>query len=110
MASQLLEEMLERLVGFVGGEVVLLQAPDLAGEIVRQQVELEPTIGHRLRGDLLAPLVAALLRQFREAVERGSLGVDHVAEPLGDVVVDAAEIVALEGIPLAPPQLLEQLA
>ena len=49
-------------------------------------------------GELLAPLVAALLRLAGEVVERLALLVDDVAQLLGDVVVDAAEVVLLERV------------
>ena len=55
-------------------------------------------LGHCLVGDLLAPRVAGLRRLASEVVERLPLHVDDVAELLGDVVVDAAEVVLLEAV------------
>ena len=65
---------------------------------------------HDLVGDLLAALVARLARLLRELVEALALHVDDVAQLLRDVVVDAAEVVALELVAAPAAQLLHQLA
>ena len=55
-----------------------------------------------LLGELLAALVARLARPRRASVvERGALLFDHLAQLLGDVVVDAAEVVAARASPRA---------
>ena len=69
-----------------------------------------PLLGRHLLGDLLATLVARRPGLLLEVVDPGPLHVDHVAQRLGDVVVDAAEVVALELLPALAPELLEQLA
>ena len=63
-----------------------------------------------LVGDLLAALVAGLARPRAELVERLRSSVDDVAQLLGDVVVDTAEVVLLELVAAPAAQLLEQLA
>ena len=70
-------------------------------------------LGHHLLGDLLAArvaLLAGLAGLAGQLVERRPLGVDHVAQLLGDVVVDAAQVVALELVAALAAQLLEHLA
>ena len=63
-----------------------------------------------LVGDLLAALVARLARLLHRARRAPRAPVDHLAQLLGDVVVDAAEVVALELVAALAPKLLEQLA
>ena len=62
-----------------------------------------------LLGDLLAALVAALAGLAVELVEAPPLRVDDVAQLLGDVVVDAAEVVLLERVAPLAAELLEHL-
>ena len=81
----------------------------LAGQVGRQQVELHALLGGDLLGDLPAALVAGGPGLALEVVDPLALGVDDVAQRLGDLVVDAAEVVALELLPPLAAQLLEQL-
>ncbi len=68
-----------------------------------------PLFGRLLRG-LLAALVARLARLLHLLVERLALLLDHLAQLLRDVVVDAPEVVALELVTALAPKLLEHLA
>ena len=64
-----------------------------------------------LVGDLLAALVARLARLAAASSSSASRSMlDDVAQLLGDVVVDAAEVVALELVAALAAQLLEHLA
>ena len=82
----------------------------MPGEVGRQHVELEVALGDDLVGDLLAALVAALARLPSELVEALALHVEHLAERLGDLLVHAAEVVALELVAPAPAQPLHEVA
>ena len=82
--------------------------PARSGE---QHVELQLALGDDLLGDLLAALVTGLagLASASSSSEL-ALHVDDVAQLLGDLVVDAAEVVLLELVPPLAAQLLEHLA
>ena len=58
LLAKVVHQLLEPAGGIGGDEVVLLQGPDLAGEVGRQQVELHATLRHGAAGDLLATGVA----------------------------------------------------
>ena len=109
LLAELVEQLLEPLAGLVGHEVVLLQLADHAVEVRRQEVQLHAALGHGIAGDLLATDVARLAGSLFELVERGALGVDHVAELLGDVFVHAAQVVLLEPGPPLLAQALHEL-
>ncbi len=68
-----------------------------------------PLLGGLLR-ELLAALVARLAGIVQLLVERVALLLDHLAQLLRDVVVHAAEVVALELVAALAAQLLEHLA
>ncbi len=117
LLAQLVDELLEPLAGLRGRELVLLEALDLAGEVGREQVEVHLALLDDLVGDLLAALVARLGRLLRHVPQRAALLLDHLAELVGDLVVDPAEVVVLQHLPalLAEPlhdlpQALEPLA
>ena len=82
----------------------------MAGEVGREHVELRAALGRHLLGDLPPALVARLAGLLLELVDARPLHLDDVAQLLGDVVVDAAEVVALELVAAAPAEPLEQLA
>ena len=93
--------------GGVVHEVVLLERLHLAREVGRQLVELLAA----LLGDVLDELLAALVARARSAsstppVDALALHVDDLVELLGDVVVDAAEVAALELLPAPLAQAL----
>ena len=71
---------------------------------------MQTLLGRRLVGDLLPALVAGLRRLLARLLESVAFGVDHFAQPLGDVFVHTAEVVTLELVAPAPAQLLEHLA
>ena len=109
LLAQLVDELLELLPRLARRELVLLQLAHQAGQVGREEVELHLSFGHGFVGDLLAALVAGLGRLAREVVERLALHVDDVAQLLGDVVVDAAEVVLLEAVAPVAAQPLEHL-
>ena len=88
---------------------MLLQRPDLAGQVRGQQVERRPTLGDDLVGDLLTTLVAGLGCFTSEVLEGLPIEVDHFPQLVGDVVVHAPEVVLLEPLPPLLAQPLHQL-
>ena len=110
LLTQTVDEVLEALLRLVGGEVVLLEALDLSGQIGRQHVELEVLAGRGLRGELLAPGVAGLPRLVELALELVALLFDELAQLLRDVLVHAAQVEAVERILATLTDLLEHLA
>ena len=83
LLAQLLEQLLEVLAGLGGDEVVLLEAPHLAGQVGGQQVELDAAFGHDVVGDLLAALVAGLAGVLGQGLEPGALLGDDLARAPG---------------------------
>ena len=107
---ELVDQLVEAFPRLRGGEVVVAQLPHHAGQVGRQHVELGATLGRHLLGDLAPALVARVARLLLELVDARPLHLDHVAQLLGDVVVDPAEVVALELVAPPPAETLEQLA
>ena len=107
---QLLHQLLELLARRVVHPVVLLQLADAAGEIGRELLELLAPLLRELFEQLLAALVARLARVVEAAVDAFALLFDDLVEPLGDVLVHAAEVVAVELLAAPLAQLLEHLA
>jgi len=66
-------------------------------------------LGHHLVGDLLAAGVAGVGGLLGQLVEALALEVDHLAQLVGDLVVDAPEVGLLEHLLAAPAQVLEHL-
>ena len=66
--------------------------------------------GGGLLGELLTAGVAAVAGLLHGGLERVAFGVDDIAQPAGDVVVDTAEVVVLECLAALLAQLLEHLA
>ena len=114
LLAQLVDQLLEPVLRLGRLEVVLLQLAHLAGQVVGQQVEAQVALRRRVPGRLGSPLVAGALGQplgFATGVVDGvALLVDDVVELVGDLVVDAAEVEAVEPLLALPAQLLEQLA
>ena len=75
-----------------------------------QLLELLAALLRELLEQLLAALVARLLRLVDAAVDAGALLVDDLVEPVRDVLVHAAEVVAVELLAPVLAQLLEHLA
>ena len=96
LLAQLVDQLVEALLGLVGGEVVALQPLDLAGQVGRQHVELQVLAGDRLLGQLLATLVVRRLGGVQALVQLVALLLDQLAQLFGDVLVHAAQVVAVE--------------
>ena len=96
----------------IGGPagVAALLMKNHAGEVRREHVELEVALGHHLVRDLLAALVAGLARLLGQLVEPAALHVQHLAQGLGDLLVDAPEVVLLEAVAALAPQALHEVA
>ena len=109
LGAQLLHQLIEGLPGFAARPLVLLEALNLSGQIGRQEVQGHAALGRHLVGDLLAALVARLAGFVDQVVDSPPLLVDDVAQPLGDVLVGPAEVVAVEHLPPALPEPLEDL-
>ena len=109
LLAQLVHQLLEALGGGGRHEVVRLQGLDLAGQVGREEVELHAPLGHGLAGDVLAAGVARLPGLAVEVVDGRPLRLHHLPQGLGDVVVDAAQVVL--GQLLLPPlaEALDQL-
>ena len=88
----------------------MLQAADLAGQVVREQVELHPPLGGHLVGDLLAALVTGVAGVRLQPLDAEALLAQHVLELLGDLGVGAAEVTLLEQLLAFDPELVEQVA
>jgi hypothetical protein len=110
LLAELVHQLVEPLAGLAGRELVLLELAHHPRQVGREHVELQVPLGHHLVGDLLPALVARLARLGREVVETRPLGVDDLAQRLGDLLVDAPEVVLLELVPPAPPQALHEVA
>ena len=107
--AQPLEELFEVLPRFGRGELVALQPVHAAGEILREQPELRPSLTDGVLGHLAAPLVARVARFLLELVQLLVLLIEDLVELVGDVLVDAAEVVLLPFLPPAFTDPLEQL-
>ena len=110
LLAELVHQLVELLARLAGGELVLLELLHHPGEVGREHVELEVPLGHDLVGDLLPAGVAALAGLPRQLVEALALHVEHLAERLGDLLVHAAEVVALELVAPAAAQALHEVA
>ena len=80
------------------------------GEVGRQLVELAAALLRELVEQLLAALVARLAGLVDPAVDALAFLLDDLVELAGDVVVDAAEVVAVEQLAALLAQLVEHLA
>ena len=110
LGAQLLHQLLELLARLGAGPVVVLQGLHLTGQVGGQQIERHAPLGRRVVGDVAPPLVAGAVRLVDQVVDAGPLGVEHLAQAPGDVLVGAAEVVALEQLLATLAQPLEQLA
>jgi hypothetical protein len=107
---ELVDQLVEALPRLRRGEVVVAQLTHHARQVGREHVELGATLGRDLLSDLGSALVARVACLLRELVDAGPLHLDDIAQLLGDVVVDAAEVVALELVATTPAEPLEELA
>ena len=111
LLAQLVHQLLEPLARGVVHELVLLQLLHLAGEVGRQHVELQRRSLGRRSSAISWRRWSPDWRGLVDAARRCPRApVDDLVELLGDVVVDAAEVVALELLAPALAQLLEHLA
>ena len=101
LLAQLVHQLLELLLRLRRRPLVLLQRVDLTGEVGWKQVELQTAGLRGLLGDLLATLIVRGRRLLDHLVDAFPLGVDDVAQPVGDLVEGASEVVPLERV--APP-------
>ena len=109
LLAQSLEELLEALSRLAGGELVVLEAVHAAGEMLGQQPELCPPLADDVLGHLLTAFVPRLAGLLLELVERLVLLVENLVQLVGDVPVDAIEVVLLTLFPATLPDPLEQL-
>ena len=84
------------LAGLRRREVVLLEPPDLSGEVGGQQVELDRPLGHDVPGHLAPALVARGVGLGGQRLETGTLLGHDLGELLGDLVEGAPELAAVE--------------
>ena len=109
-------QLLELLPGLGIDELVVLEAPHGAAEVLRQGVQGRAP----LRGDPLELLavrlglgravLGRLPRALDAAVDAAPLGVENVLELLAQVAEDVAQIVAVEEGLALPPEPLEEVA
>ena len=109
LLAEPVHQLLEALAGLRRLEVVRLELAHLAGEVVGHQVEPHVALGGGVTSVLLATRIAALLCGSQGVVDGVALLVDDVVELTGDLVVHAAEVVAVEPVLTLTPELLEQL-
>ena len=83
LLAELLHELLEALPGLGRDEVVVLEALDLARQVLGQEVEGHPPLGGDVGGHLGAALVAGVPGLLLELVDGGALLVDHLVEAPG---------------------------
>ena len=107
---QLLHQLLEALPRRVVHPVVLLELAHAAREIGRELLELLAALLREIFEELLAALVARGAGLVDAPVDALALLVDDLVELAGDVLVDAAEVVAVELLAAPLAQLLEHLA
>src|SRR5690348_4850921 len=104
--AELLEQLAELLLGAPVDELVVLERLDRSSGILGELVERLTA----LRRDALQQASRAVVRGVLEPlVDAAPLRRHDAVEPLLDVVEDRVEVVALELLLAAPPQLLEHL-
>ena len=107
--AQALHEVFEVLAGLGRDELVVLQSADLTGEVVGKEIELHPTLGGHLVGDLLAALVLRIACLGLEALDAEPLFAQHVLELFGDLGVRTAQVALFEQLLALHPQLVQQV-
>ena len=98
LLTKLVHQLLELLASLLALEVVVLQALHLASKVRREHVELHVLHRRRVGFELLLTLIDAIalgLARLTQLIERRAFRLDDLAQRVGDVVVDAAEIVVL---------------
>ena len=113
LLAKLVHQLLELLASLLALEVVVLQALHLAGEVGWEHVELHVLHRRRVGFELLLTLIDAIalgLARLTQLIERRTFRLDDLAQRVGDVVVDAAEIVVLKDLATALPEALHHVA
>jgi len=110
LLAQSVHQLLEALRGLCALEVVGRQLAHLAGEVVGQHVETEVAVGPPRRGRLRAAFVTTALGLAGGVLDGVTLFVDDVVELVGDLLVDAAEVEAVERLLALLAQLLHEIA
>ena len=91
-------------------EFVILQVFHHSGEIRRKKVKLHVLVRRTRLSRFLAPGIARLPSLFEHLLQRVALLIDDVAQTLGNLVVDATEVVVFEGFFTPLTKLLQHLA
>ncbi len=110
LLTQPLDQFLEVLAGLGGDELVVLQPPHLAGQVVREQIELHPPFRGHLVGDLPAALVAGGAGVGLELLDADALLGQDLLELFGDLAVGAPEVTPVELLLALQAQLVQQVA
>ena len=113
LLTKLVHQLLELLASLLALEVVVLQALHLASKVRREHVELHILHRRRVGLELLLTLIDAIalgLARLTQLIERRTFRLDDLAQRIGDVVVDTAEIVVLEDLATAFPEALHHVA
>ena len=69
LLAQSIHEIVEALLCVGGLEVVVLEPFDLAGEVLREQVELDVLLGDRVLCQVIATIVARVAGLFGQVLE-----------------------------------------
>ena len=110
LLADLLLECFECFSGLSGGELIGAERPHAAREVVREQVERHPSLGHHLVGDLLAPLVPRVASLRRQLVKPRALHLLDLAEPIAVAGQLPVRVTLLEKLLSAATGLVEEVA
>ena len=110
LLAQSIHEIVEALLCVGGLEVVVLEPFDLAGEVLREQVELDVLLGDRILGQVVTTIIARVTGLVGQGLECRTFLADQFAQFLSDFVVDTAQVVVFEPLATFFSQLFEQFA
>ena len=110
LLAQLVHHLFEPLLCLARLEVVRAELADLAGEIVRHEVEAHVALGGGVARCSGPAIVAAALGVAECVLDRVPLLVDDVVQLGGDLVVHAAEVVLVEALLALLAELGEEIA